>query len=256
MVGRLTTRTTALGCAVTTQVTLRRVLVGRIAPSFLLVVAYVVTARLGLMMDAVAGFATLVWAPTGIALAALLRGGRRLWPGVFIGAFVVNAWVGASPPVAAGIATGNTLEAILGAAALTRVGLDPRLQRVRDVGWLILLGAGASTVASATIGVASLYAGGIVPVSALAPTWRAWWVGDAIGDMVIASLLLVWSSGPRWHASRALAAEGTAVCAIAAGIGLAVFGGNWSRFGVCGALRSPGVGCPCGCDSVDRRSRS
>jgi signal transduction histidine kinase len=197
--------------------------IGRIA---LLAVAYALTARLGLMMDAVAGFATLVWAPSGIALAALLRGGRRLWPGVFIGAFVVNAWVGAPPLVAAGIATGNTLEAVLGAAALSHIGLDPRLERVKDVAWLILSGAVASTVASATIGVASLYAGGIVSSSGLGSTWRAWWVGDAIGDMVVAPLLLVWSSAPRRRGPWTRVAEGAAVCAVAAGTGLAVFGGS------------------------------
>jgi signal transduction histidine kinase len=197
--------------------------IGRIA---LLAVAYVLTARLGLMMDAVAGFATLVWAPSGIALAALFRGGRRLWPGVFIGAFAVNAWVGASPFVAAGIATGNTLEAVLGAAALSRIGLDPRLERVRDVAWLILSGAVSSTVASATIGVASLCAGGIVSSSGLGSTWRAWWVGDAIGDMVVAPLLLVWSSAARWRLPWTRVAEGAGVCAVAAGTGLAVFGGS------------------------------
>src|SRR5437868_2360154 len=49
-----------------------------------LAVLYVVAARLGLALDAVAGFATLVWPPTGIALAALLLFGYRLWPGIFI----------------------------------------------------------------------------------------------------------------------------------------------------------------------------
>jgi signal transduction histidine kinase len=106
------------------------------------------------------------------------------------------------------------------------VGLDPRLERVRDVAWLVLLGAGASTVASATIGVASLYAGRVLSDSTLQSTWRAWWVGDAIGDMVVAPLLLVWSSGPRWRASWAVVAEGAAVCAVAMGMGLAVFGGS------------------------------
>src|SRR5437879_12436444 len=80
----------------------------------LLFVAYFVTARLGLLLDAVAGFATLVWPPSGIALAALLLFGTRLWPGVLAGALCVNLVIGASLPVALGIAVGNTLEALAG----------------------------------------------------------------------------------------------------------------------------------------------
>src|SRR6267142_1736790 len=66
----------------------------------LLFLAYFFTARFGLLLDAVSGFATLVWPPTGIALAALLLFGRRLWPGVLLGAACVNLIAGASLPVA------------------------------------------------------------------------------------------------------------------------------------------------------------
>src|SRR5947208_1455612 len=76
---------------------------------------YVGTARAGLMLGAIAGFATLVWAPTGIALAALLLYGFRLWPAIFVGAFVANLWTGAPVLAALGIASGNTLEAVAGA---------------------------------------------------------------------------------------------------------------------------------------------
>ena len=77
----------------------------------LLAAVYTIVGRLGLLMDPVAGFATLVWPPSGIALAALVLYGRALWPGVALGAFFVNIWVGAPMPVALGIAAGNTLEA-------------------------------------------------------------------------------------------------------------------------------------------------
>jgi signal transduction histidine kinase len=190
-----------------------------------LAAVYVLTARLGLMLDAVAGFATLVWAPTGIALVALLREGRHLWPGVFLGAFVVNAWIGAPLHVAAGIATGNTLEAVLGAAALSRVGFDAQLERVRDVVALLAVAVG-STIASATLGVASLFAGGIVSSANAAPTWRAWWVGDAIGDVILAPLLLTWSSPWRARLTRARLAEGVGAIAMALLTGFAVFVGD------------------------------
>ena len=157
-----------------------------------LAVVYVAAARFGLTLDAVAGFATLVWPPTGIALAALLFLGYRVWPGVFIGAFVANVLAGASPLVALGIGIGNTLEAVIGAYALRRIpGFRPSLERLVDVIALIVLAAILSTMVSATIGVSSLYLGGRVTPDQLGATWRAWWVGDLIANLIVAPAILV-----------------------------------------------------------------
>src|SRR5262247_281152 len=98
----------------------------------LLAAVYVVTGRFGLVIATVSGFATPVWAPTGLSLAALVLFGYRLWPGVALGALLVNLWAGASAGVALGISAGNTLEAVLGAYALGRVpGFDPGLGRLK-----------------------------------------------------------------------------------------------------------------------------
>jgi signal transduction histidine kinase len=158
---------------------------------------YVATARFGLHMDAVSGFATLVWPPTGVSLAALVVFGRALWPGVAIGAFVANVWSGAPVAVAAGIALGNTAEAWLGAYALRRVAdWRPSLDRVRDVVALVALPALGSTAVSATIGVSSLWLAGIVSDDLVRATWAAWWLGDVVADLVVAPLLLVWLTKP------------------------------------------------------------
>src|SRR5690242_7904836 len=77
----------------------------------ILAVVYVATARIGLSLEAVEGFATLVWPPTGIALVAVLIFGRRIWPGVAIGTIFLSILTPAPIPVALGIAAGNTLEA-------------------------------------------------------------------------------------------------------------------------------------------------
>ena len=160
----------------------------------LLAALYAVVAKLGLRMGAVSGFATLVWPPTGIALAALLVVDRRLWPGVLLGAFAVNLWAGAAPLVAGGIAIGNTVEAVAAAWAIRRVsGFRISLDRMRDAAALVGFGAFLSTAVSATVGVLSLYAGGVITAGRLAETWRAWWLGDVIGDLVVAPLLLVWT---------------------------------------------------------------
>ena len=181
---------------------------------------YVAASRLGLALDAVSGFAALVWPGSGIALAALLLGGYRLWPAVAIGAFATNIWAGAPIAAALGIAAGNTAEALLGAYLLSRVpGFRPSLERVRDVVALMILGAGISTLVSATIGVTSLALAGRVSAGAVVETWIAWWLGDAIGDLLIAPLILAWAAGkperPRMMRVVESAALGAALVAAA-----------------------------------------
>jgi signal transduction histidine kinase/integral membrane sensor domain MASE1 len=178
---------------------------------------YVIAGRLGLKLDAVAGFATLVWAPTGIALAALLIGGYRLWPGIALGAFVANALSGAPIPVAMGIAVGNTLEAFAGACALQRIpGFRCTLDRLIDAFAMILIAAILSTAISAGIGVLTLYAGGLIHADGIGRTFRAWWLGDVIGDLLVAPLLLVWSAGkPRADKEQWLEAGTLGLCHVA-----------------------------------------
>src|SRR4029450_14160802 len=97
---------------------------------FVLVAVYVVAARASLALDAVSGFASLVWPASGIALVALLYY-RSIWPAVSIGAFAANVSVGASIASAAGIAVGNTAEAVLGAFMLASIpGFRPPLDRL------------------------------------------------------------------------------------------------------------------------------
>jgi signal transduction histidine kinase len=165
---------------------------------------YVAAAKFGLLMDAVGGFATLVWPPTGIALSALLIFGRGVWPAIAIGAFAANLTAHAPVAVALGIAIGNTLEAVVGAAALQQLArFDRSLERLRDVVALVSVAAVLSTVVSATIGTTSLWLGSVIASDEYLATWRAWWLGDMMGDLVFAPLLLVWTRKPTrrtpWH---------------------------------------------------------
>ena len=187
---------------------------------------YVAVARLGLQLDPVSGFATFVWPPTGLSLAALLLFGPRVWPGVALGALVANLWNGAPVPLAAGIALGNTLEAVVGAYALSRIpgfrlGLDRLIDALGLVGVAL-----ASTCVSATIGVTSLYLAGVMPGAEYIPTWLAWWQGDVLGDLVVAPFLLTWATA-RWHRStKARAAEAAALGATLLGASLLLLGGD------------------------------
>ena len=190
--------------------------------------AYVAAAKIGLELSVADGVITPVWPPSGIALAALLLFGRRLWPAVALGAFVSNATSGVSPELAAAIAIGNTLEALAGATLLRRVGFRTSLERVRDVLALVVLGAFVATTVGATNGVTALAIAGDPAASPYAPAWVLWWLGDAMGNLLVAPLILVWAThGVRRLDGRRLA-EGIALVLLVSAASAAVFlGGLW-----------------------------
>ena len=186
---------------------------------------YFAAAKLGLSLAFVAEQVSAVWPPTGIALAAVLLFGSRVWPGIALGAFLANATAHETPLVASGIAVGNTLEALAGAWLLKRLaGFDNALGRLKDAVALVVLAAGASTAVSATVGVVCLCLSGMHPWTAFGSLWGVWWLGDATGDLVVAPLLLAWMAAPqrdRWPGRRL--AEAGALLAGLAGVSGAVF---------------------------------
>jgi two-component system, OmpR family, sensor histidine kinase VicK len=156
---------------------------------------YFGTAKLGLSLAYANSSVTAIWPPTGIALAATLLWGYRIWPGIALGALLANCWTGVPPITVLGITTGNTLEALAGAYLLRRVGFRTSLDRVRDVVALAVLAATASTMISATIGVTSLHIGAGLEWNEVASTWRTWWLGDMGGDLLVAPVLLLLAAG-------------------------------------------------------------
>jgi signal transduction histidine kinase/integral membrane sensor domain MASE1 len=158
--------------------------------------AYVAAAMLGFRVSFVAQVSP-VWAPTGIAEAALILGGRSLWPAVWIGAFAANVFIGGPLWVAASVACGNTLEAFAAAWLLERFpAFDPALRRTRSVLAFIIVGVLFSTTISATIGVASLCASGAQLWSRFNEIWLVWWLGDAAGAVVVAPAILTLARTP------------------------------------------------------------
>src|SRR5947207_771815 len=118
--------------------------------------AYLAAGKLGIELSVARFVITPVWAPSGIAVAALLLGGARLWPAVALGAFLANVTSGTGAPIALGIAAGNTLEPLLATYLLRRVGFRPALDRVRDVLALVGFAALGSTIVAATGGTSLL----------------------------------------------------------------------------------------------------
>ncbi|HSQ64281.1 MAG TPA: MASE1 domain-containing protein [Polyangiaceae bacterium] len=169
---------------------------------------YFCVARFGFLFAFATKQVTAVWPVTGVALVSILLIGYRIWPAILLGAFAINATRDEPIGAAAGIALGNTLGPMLGAALLRRVAkLDNALARVRDVLGLILSGAIIGMIVPATNGVANLALAHIVPWSDFASVWWVWWAGDAMGVLLIAPFLLTWVAEPRFQWKRWRAVE-------------------------------------------------
>jgi len=185
---------------------------------------YVVTAKVGLMFAVVGSTVTLVWPPSGIALVAILAFGHRMSLGVALGSFLVNATTDIPLSVAAGIAVGNTLEALAGAWLLQRVAaFHLVLDRRQDVFALIVLAAAMATTISAAVGSAALALGGVVAPDAFASVWLKWWLGDMMGVLVVAPPLLAWLDQPRPELNWRRGAEAGALLIALLAVGAAIF---------------------------------
>ncbi|MBY0471286.1 MASE1 domain-containing protein [bacterium] len=170
--------------------------------------AYYITASIGLRMDAISHMAALVWPPTGIALAAVICLGYRIWPGIFLAAFLVNWNVTGQPWLAGGIALGNVLEALVGGYLLLNfASFDRRLERMKDVLSLIFFGAIFSTLISATVGVGLTWWQHPYLLEGARETWKAWWIGDILGNLIVGPLLLIPWARSAWNTHRARAIE-------------------------------------------------
>lgn len=165
--------------------------------SLMVMLLYVATAKVGLAYAVVGSTVTLIWAPSGIALVALLVYGYRMSIAVALGAFLANAWTGVPLFAAITITIGNTLEALAGAFLLIRVArFHSAMDTRRDVFAFIGFAAFLSTMLSATVGVASLTAASMINFGEVPNVWMKWWLGDTMGVLVVAPLLLLFLNRP------------------------------------------------------------
>ena len=191
-----------------------------------LTLIYFAAGKLGLRLAFVNASATAVWPPTGIALAAALVLGYRIWPAILLGAFLVNVTTAGSVSTSIAIAAGNTLECIVGAYLVNRFAHGLHVfDRARDIFTYFLLACIVSTTVSATGGVTSLTLSGLAIWDNYGPIWLTWWLGDAVGALLVAPVLILWAMNPRirWNRSRWL--EALLLCLAALLVALAVFGG-------------------------------
>jgi PAS domain S-box-containing protein len=168
--------------------------------------AYVITGRLGLLLAVSPGYATAIFLPAGIAVAAAFLMGSRSLPGTLFGSFLLNVWIGYSTgqqadtlsfAIAVVIAVASTLQAGIGGAILRRtIGYPAPLDNPRDLLFFLLLSP-LFCLTSATVSTAGMWALGVLHTDDIAINWLTWWVGDTLGVLVVLPMMLVLGGEPR-----------------------------------------------------------
>jgi signal transduction histidine kinase len=189
----------------------------------LLAAAYYASAKVGQALHYTASVSA-IWPPAGLGIVALYVWGVRWWPGVFIAELVVNAELLAAPhplPLGSllGQQAGNMAEVVVGALLLRRL-IGPRaaLDRAEQVGGLFAALAVATAI-SATVGMVSMLAGGVITAGEAPTFWRTWWLGDVAGALVVVPLVLAWAGDPGAAWRRLFGAEGVLLIATVAALG-------------------------------------
>jgi diguanylate cyclase (GGDEF)-like protein len=191
-----------------------------------LAVVYFIAGKLGLQLAYVHASATAVWPCTGIAIAALLVFGYRVWPGILIGAFLVNLTTVGTLGTSIGIGIGNTLEGLVGCYLVSRFARGKEaFERAQDIFKFALLAGMIATTVSATIGVTTLAVGGFADWTAYGSIWLTWWLGGAVGAVMVTPLLLLWKENPRLEWKQKQWIEVAALCVGLNATSLVLFGG-------------------------------
>jgi PAS domain S-box-containing protein len=187
---------------------------------------YFVAGKIGLSLALIHPSASAIWAPSGIALAALVLMGVRLWPAIFVGAFLVNETTAGSLLTSLSIASGNTLEAVVGSYLVTRFAHGRTcFDQVGGIFKFAALAGLCSTTVSATIGVTSLSLAGFAPWAGYGSIWLTWWLGDATGVLVIAPPIVCWASDHSLADLRRRYLEAGALLLAVAATGIIVYFG-------------------------------
>ena len=189
----------------------------------LIAAVYPLAAKCSYLMAFPGSRDTAIWLPKGIALAVLLVGGAKLWPGVFLGALITVMLNTTAPAwVNLGIASANTIEICLGYWLMAKAGFDQCMVRLRDVVVLVLFGGLVSTTVGALLGATTFAAGGLLPWSAFPPFFGRWWFGEATSALLITPILLM-AMKPVPKASRAEIAEFLAMMGLLSLVSFFVF---------------------------------
>ena len=162
-----------------------------------LTLLYIAAGKLGLALAFGNKSVSPVWPPTGVALAMCLVVGRAAWPAVLAGAFVVNVTTTHHVPSSVTIAVGNTLEAVVGAWLIERFAAGREaFVRGPSLGQFFIHGCILAPAISATVGALSLGMFGLALWDQAPTIWATWWLGDAVGALILTPALVGWAASP------------------------------------------------------------
>lgn len=131
-----------------------------------------------------------VWPAYGIALAALLVCGYRVWIAIAASAFLIAFLSPVPGIVALGQAGSTTIAAVTGTFLLRRVHFQHRLSRLKDSLALVLIGAFGSALVSASLGTLVLYGTQMRSYAGMGSAWLIYWLGDSTGVLLVTPLVL------------------------------------------------------------------
>ena len=185
---------------------------------------YFVLAKSGLALALIHPSASSVWPPTGFALAAIVLWGYRTWPAIFLAAIIANATAAGSIGTAISIATGNSLEALVG-AALINVWSNGRdtFSTPNTVAKFAAICLVFATPISATVGITSLAIAGYAEWANFANIWLTWWLGDMIGALVVTPVVVLCALSDARAFRRSELTETAAVIFLAVAVGFIAF---------------------------------
>jgi len=168
--------------------------------------AYFIVAKLGLQLATAHPVTSPIWPATGLAFAALVLFGLELWPGIFVGALLLNFLSTGSAGASLGIALGNTLEALTGAYLTRHFAAGTAAFDHPQSVFAFTVAASFATSLSATIGATSLAIFDQAEWTQYPFIWVTWWLGDLGGALIVAPLLLLWATSPKadWKKGEAL----------------------------------------------------
>ncbi|MBB3033606.1 CHASE domain-containing protein [Alteriqipengyuania lutimaris] len=202
----------------------------------LLAIGYFVGGYIGISLAVPPGYATIVWPASGVALCALLVRGSRVWPGVWLGSFALNAIMASGGSttlaeswpafaIATALGVGASLQAVAGLAMARRFNAGLELANLRRLVVALVLVVVLPCLIAPTIGVSTLLVAGAIDPSMVTGNWLTWYAGDVLGVSLILPILLLSSRSPvavRWR-GRSLQGASTLVALSLAGTLLLTF---------------------------------
>lgn len=136
------------------------------------------------------GSATLIWLPSGLAIAAILATGPRVLIGIYIAGVADSLYIGNNLDISLLFAVANTLEPLVALLILKKLPFSKKLDHYEDYLYLIAAGM-VGAIVSALIGAITLFTHDYISMDEFLTVMINWWNGNVIGVVLLGPLLLM-----------------------------------------------------------------